>query len=90
MKLLPRRSGDRPRRVTLGDLSLHVECQRQLTEGIPGARLLRVDEAGHSPQDEMPAQMMPVLRSFLEGAPVSRPAAQPTGRHRQLVPPGRE
>jgi proline iminopeptidase len=50
------------------DFVFPPECQRELVEGIPGAQLVLVDEAGHNPQDEMPAEVMAVLRPFLAGA----------------------
>lgn len=40
-------------------------CQRELAEGIPGARLVLVDRAGHSPQDERPDIVIQALRRFL-------------------------
>lgn len=65
------------------DFVFPPDCQRQLAEGIPGAQLLLVDEAGHNPQDEMPAQVLPVLRSFLQG-PAGRPGTSgPAERHPQ-------
>ncbi|MBK6762086.1 MAG: alpha/beta hydrolase [Micrococcales bacterium] len=40
-------------------------CQEQLAQGIPGAQLVLVDKAGHNPQDEQPAVVLPALRAFL-------------------------
>lgn len=45
------------------------DCQRELADGIPGARLVLVDGAGHDPQDEQPARVLPVVRSFLSSSP---------------------
>lgn len=45
-------------------------CQEQLAAGIHGARLVIVDGAGHSPQDEKRGEVLAALRSFL-----SAPAA---------------
>ena len=50
------------------DFVFPPECQRELVDGIPGAQLALIDEAGHNPQDEMPAEVMAVLRPFLTGA----------------------
>jgi proline iminopeptidase len=47
------------------DFVFPPECQRELVDGIPGAELLLVDEAGHNPQDEWPDVVMPALREFL-------------------------
>jgi proline iminopeptidase len=41
------------------------DCQQELAEGIPGSRLVIVEGAGHDPQDEQPAKVLPLLRSFL-------------------------
>ena len=51
------------------DFLFPPECQRELVEGISGAQLALIDEAGHNPQDEMPAEVMAALRPFLAGAP---------------------
>lgn len=45
------------------------ECQRELADGIPGARLVLIDGAGHDPQDEQPSRVLPVIRSFLSPGP---------------------
>jgi proline iminopeptidase len=50
------------------DFVFPPECQRELVSGIPGAELVLVDEAGHNPQDENPAEVMAALRPFLAGA----------------------
>ncbi|HNS52140.1 MAG TPA: alpha/beta hydrolase [Anaerolineae bacterium] len=47
------------------DFVFPPECQEALAAGIPGARLVLVDRAGHSPMDEQPAQTLAVVRSFL-------------------------
>jgi proline iminopeptidase len=49
------------------DFIFPPECQRDLVARIPHAQLLLVDESGHNPQDENPAQVMTVLRPFLAG-----------------------
>ena len=41
------------------DFIFPPECQHELESGIPKAQLVLVDEAGHNPQDENPAQVMP-------------------------------
>jgi len=50
------------------DFVFPPECQRELLAGIRGSELVLVDEAGHNPQDENPAQVMEALRAFLAGA----------------------
>jgi proline iminopeptidase len=50
------------------DFVFPPECQRELADGIPGARLVLIDDAGHNPHDERPAAVMAVLRPFLAGA----------------------
>lgn len=47
------------------DFVFPPECQEELAAGIPGSQLVLVDGAGHSPQDEKPAEVIPVLRAFL-------------------------
>lgn len=47
------------------DFVFPPECQRELAAGIPGAQLVIIDDAGHNPQDEKPAETIAVLRSFL-------------------------
>jgi proline iminopeptidase len=49
------------------DFVFPPECQRELVTGIPHAELLLVDEAGHNPQDENPAEVIAALRPFLSG-----------------------
>jgi proline iminopeptidase len=41
------------------------EHQRELAAGIPNARLVLIDRAGHNPHDEQPAEVQRVLRNFL-------------------------
>jgi proline iminopeptidase len=41
------------------------ECQRELTAGIAGARLLLVDGAGHNSHTERPEVVVPAVRDFL-------------------------
>ncbi len=41
--------------------------QQELAAGIPNARLVLIDRAGHNPQDEQPAEVQRVLRDFLAG-----------------------
>jgi proline iminopeptidase len=50
------------------DFVFPPECQRELVSGIPGAELVLVDEAGHNPQDENPAEVMAAVRAFLTRA----------------------
>jgi proline iminopeptidase len=47
------------------DFIFPPECQRELVSGIAHAELAVIDEAGHNPQDENPAEVMEVLRPFL-------------------------
>jgi proline iminopeptidase len=49
------------------DFVFPPECQQELAAGIPGSRLALVDGAGHDPQDEQPAKVLPVVRAFLAG-----------------------
>ena len=49
---------------------------RRLAALIPGARYLELEEAGHSPQWEAPAEFERALLSFLE-APAATPGARP-------------
>jgi proline iminopeptidase len=50
------------------DFVFPPECQRELVDGIPHAELVLVDEAGHNPQDENPAEVMAAVRAFLTRA----------------------
>lgn len=47
------------------DFIFPPESQQELAAGIPGAQLVLVDGAGHSPQDERPAQVLGQVRAFL-------------------------
>ena len=49
------------------DFVFPPQCQHELVTGIPHAELVLVNEAGHNPQDENPAEVMAVLRPFLAG-----------------------
>jgi proline iminopeptidase len=57
------------------DFVFPPECQRELLAGIRGSQLVLVDGAGHSPQDECPAQVMAALRPFLMGTESRHEAA---------------
>lgn len=50
------------------DFVFPPECQQELAAGIPGSQVMIVDGAGHSPQDEKPAEVISVLRTFLTNA----------------------
>jgi proline-specific peptidase len=41
------------------------ESQEELAAGIPNARLVLIDRAGHNPHDEQPAQTLKAIRNFL-------------------------
>lgn len=47
------------------DFVFPPECQQELADAIPGARLVIIDGAGHNPQDERTAEVVRVLRAFL-------------------------
>jgi proline iminopeptidase len=47
------------------DFVFPPECQQELADGIPGARLVLVEAAGHNPHDEQPAAVLSALRAFL-------------------------
>ncbi|WP_223164048.1 alpha/beta fold hydrolase [Nocardioides mesophilus] len=47
------------------DFVFPPECQQELADRIPGARLVIVDDAGHNPHDEKPDQVLRELRKFL-------------------------
>jgi proline iminopeptidase len=47
------------------DFVFPPECQEALAAGIPGARLVVIDRAGHNPMDERPAEVFQAVRSFL-------------------------
>jgi proline iminopeptidase len=50
------------------DFVFPPDCQEELATGIPGARLLLVDRAGHDPQDEQRSQVMAAIRDFIRVA----------------------
>ncbi len=54
------------------DFIFPPECQQELLSGLRHAELLLVDEAGHSPQDEFPDQVVPAVRRFLTAGRESR------------------
>ena len=47
------------------DFAYPPEAQEELAAGIPNARLVLIDRAGHNPQDEQPAKVQRLLREFL-------------------------
>ena len=51
------------------DFIFPPHCQAELVAGLPHAELLLVDEAGHSPHDEFPDQVLPAVRRFLSAVP---------------------
>ena len=55
------------------DFVFPPDCQRQLADGIRDSQLVLVPGAGHDPQDEQPALVLGVIRSFLSAAS-SRPS----------------
>lgn len=55
------------------DVLFPPECQRQLADGIPDARLLLVDNAGHNAHDEQSSAVLRAVRQFLA------PSATPPG-----------
>ena len=48
------------------DFLFPPECQEELAAAIRGSRLAIIDRAGHSPQDEQPAEVIETLRAFFE------------------------
>ena len=47
------------------------ECQQELVAGIPNARLLFIERAGHNPHEERTAEVMAAVRTFIPAkAPV--------------------
>jgi proline iminopeptidase len=44
------------------------ESQEELAAGIPNARLVLIDRAGHNPHDEQPAKTLNAVRKFLANA----------------------
>ena len=61
------------------DFVFPPECQAQLAQGIHGSQLVLVDGAGHDPEDEQPALVLGVVRSFLSSDMSSSPHNQPSG-----------
>lgn len=51
------------------DFIFPPEHQRALAAGIPKARLLLIDRAGHNPHVEQPAQVMNAVSEFVGGVP---------------------
>jgi proline-specific peptidase len=47
------------------------EHQEQLAAGIPNARLVLIDRAGHNPHDEQPAKTLKAVRDFIADAKTS-------------------
>jgi proline-specific peptidase len=47
------------------DFVFPPECQRELADGIPNARLQIIDRAGHLPHSEQTAEVMAAIRHFL-------------------------
>jgi proline iminopeptidase len=47
------------------DFVFPPECQRELAAGIPHARMLLIDHAGHNPHDEQTADVMKAVRDFV-------------------------
>ena len=50
------------------DFLFPPEHQEKLAAGIPNARLAIIDNAAHTPEDEQPAETLPVIREFLADA----------------------
>lgn len=50
------------------DFQFPPEHQQELAAGIPNARLVIIDRAGHNVQDEQPVEVQRVLRDFLADA----------------------
>lgn len=47
------------------DFIFPPEHQEELAARIPNARLVLIDRAGHNPQDEQPAEVIRIVKSFL-------------------------
>lgn len=47
------------------DFVFPPDCQKQLAAGIPGARLVPIEKAGHNPHMEQRDEVMAAVRSFL-------------------------
>jgi proline iminopeptidase len=50
------------------DFQFPPECQEELAAGIPNARLVLIERAGHNPHDEQPAEVQRLIREFLADA----------------------
>jgi pimeloyl-ACP methyl ester carboxylesterase len=48
------------------DFVFPPECQEALADGIPGARLVLIDRAGHNSPEERPADVLQAVRSFFK------------------------
>ena len=48
------------------DFVFPPECQRELADRIPHARLQLIERAGHSPHDERTAEVMTAVRQFID------------------------
>jgi proline iminopeptidase len=59
------------------DFVFPPEAQQELTSGIPAARLVLIDRAGHNPHDERTSEVMATVRDFLGSAAVASGAAPP-------------
>jgi proline iminopeptidase len=47
------------------DFAFPPECQRELSAGIPNARLRIIERAGHGPDSEQPAEVLEAVRDFI-------------------------
>lgn len=54
------------------DFVYPAESQEELAAGIPNARLVLIDRAGHNPHDEQPVKTIKAVREFLADANPSR------------------
>ncbi len=61
------------------DFVFPPECQAQLAQGIHGSQLVLVEGAGHDPEDEQPALVLGVVRSFLSSDMGAPPRKRPSG-----------
>jgi len=59
------------------DFVFPPECQRELAAGIPDARLLLVERAGHNPHDERTATVMRAITAFISMDNTTIPDASP-------------
>jgi pimeloyl-ACP methyl ester carboxylesterase len=57
------------------DFVFPPESQQELASGIPGARLVLIDRAGHNPHDERTDEVMDAIRDF--SGPAASPGAAP-------------